>query len=421
MKTKTVILLALAAVGLGVGGLAAMGKIPLVKKPATVAVATPASSELDLAQAVTVVRAVPQRFTETLAVTGTIVPRNEVLVGPEVEGLRITEILADEGQTVKQGEVLARLVFDTLDAQLAANTANIARATAAIAQARSNITAAEARVVEAKNAFDRAKTLKANGYTSEANYDQRDSAYKTAVANLAVTRDQLIAAEAEKTQLEAQRREIAWRRGKTDVVAPVDGVISRRTARVGGFAAGAGDALFRIIAKGEVELEAEVTETRMPRMKEGQKALVDLPGIDDIPGQVRLVSPEIDRASRLGKIRIFIGADPRVRIGAFARATIDTANAKGLGVPLSAVQTTEAGSTVQVVVDGRVKTQRVKTGLSMGNLVEITEGLREGDLVVAKAGTFLRDGDNVRAVETASPQSTSTTAPATALPAGAKQ
>lgn len=419
MKTKTVILLALAVSGVAVGALASSGALPIVKRAPPPA-ATPSSvTDQALAQAVTVVRASPQKFTETLAVTGTIVARDEVLVGPEVEGLRITEVLVDEGQTVEKGAVLARLVFDTLDAQLAANTAAIARATATIAQARSNITAAEARVLESKNAWERAKTLKQSGYTSEAIYDARDSAYKTAVSSLAVAKDQLAAAEAERAQLEAQRKEISWRRGKTDVVAPVGGVISRKTARVGGFAAGAGDALFRIIARGEVELEAEVTETRMPRMKEGQLALIDLPGIDDVPGKVRLVSAEIDRASRLGKIRVFIGADPRVRIGTFARATIDTATSTGLSVPLSAVQTTEAGSFVQRVVEGRVRTQRVKVGLTMAGTVEITEGITEGDLVVAKAGTFLRDGDSVRTMEAPVTKLTATTPNATA-PAGAK-
>ena len=77
--------------------------------------------------------------------TGSLVAREEILVGPEVEGLRVTEVLADEGMRVKKGDVLARLVADTLDAQVAQNDAALARATAAIAQARSAIVQAEAR------------------------------------------------------------------------------------------------------------------------------------------------------------------------------------------------------------------------------------------------------------------------------------
>jgi HlyD family secretion protein len=409
MNTRSKVLLGLAAVGVGVGALAATGAVPVLKRPAPAEAAKKAPpTEAVFAPTVTVARAAPQRFVETLTVTGTLVPRDEVLVGPEVEGLRITEVLADEGQAVKKGDVMARLVFETLEAQLAANSAGIARATAAIAQATSNIAASEARMTETKNAWDRAKPLKQNGYVSEAVYEQRESAYKTAVANLAVSRDQLKAAEAEKVQLEAQRREISWRRGKTEIVAPVDGIVSRKTARIGSFAAGAGDALFRIVARGELELEADITEQRMPRMKEGLKALIDVPGLDDVPGTVRLVSAEIDRASRLGKIRVFIGNDPRLRIGTFARATIDTANSNGLGIPTSAVQNTETGAFVQVVENGKVKTQRVKLGLVANGFVEITDGLKDGDLVVAKAGTFLREGDSVTPMETKAQASATT-------------
>lgn len=397
MKTKSIALIILAVAGVGVGGLMAAGALPALKRKPPPPQAP--QTEATFAPMVTVARIQPQRFIETVAVTGTIVPRDEVLVGPEVEGLRITEILVDEGQTVQKGAVMARLVFETLESQLQANAAGIARTTAAMAQARSNISAAEARMTEAKNAWERAKPLRQNGYVSEAVFDARESAYRTAVANLAVSRDQLAAAEADKTQLEAQRREIAWRRSKTEIIAPVDGIVSRRTARIGGFAAGAGDSLFRIIARGELELEADITEQRMPRMKVGQVALIDMSGIDDMPGTVRLVSPEIDRASRLGKIRVFIGNDQRLRIGTFARATIDTATSNGLGVPTSALQNTDNGAFVQLVVDGRVKTQRVKTGLVMGGLVEVVEGLSQGDIVVAKAGTFLRDGDSVTAFE----------------------
>ena len=141
-------------------------------------------SEDQLAAAVTVVRVAPAHFTETVLATGSLVAREEILVGPEVEGLRITEVLADEGQRVKKGDVLAKLVADTLDAQVAQNDAGLARATAAMAQARSSIVQAEARVVEAGNAFERAKPLRTAGHMSESAYDQREQAARTAEAQL---------------------------------------------------------------------------------------------------------------------------------------------------------------------------------------------------------------------------------------------
>ena len=370
--------------------------VALVAQPSSKRAETVRSEEATAA-VVTVVRVAMADFTETVLATGSLVPREEILVGPEVEGLRVTEVLADEGQRVKKGDVLARLVADTLDAQLAQNEAGLARATAAIAQANSAIVQAEARVTESRNAFERAKPLKAAGHMADAAYDQREQAARTAEAQLIAARDGLTVAQAERAQIEAQRREINWRRGRTEVVAPADGIISRRMARVGGFAAGAAEPMFRIVAKGEVELDAEVTETRVAAVKEGQKARVETAGAT-VEGNVRLVSPEIDKATRLGRVRIYLGDNPGLRVGAFARGTIEVAKSRGLAVPASAVLYEPDGALVQVVRNNRVETQRIVPGLAAGSLVEVRKGLSEDDVVVARSGTFLRDGDAVRPV-----------------------
>jgi RND family efflux transporter MFP subunit len=358
----------------------------------------PPDESLVLAAAVTVARVAPADFVETVLATGSLVAREEILVGPEVEGLRITEVLADEGMRVKKGDVLARLVADTLDAQLAQNDAALARATATIAQARSTIVQAEARVVESNNAFERAKPLRTAGHMAESAFDTREQAARTAQAQLVAARDGLTAAEAEKAQIEAQRRELAWRRGRTEVVAPADGIVSRRMARIGGYAAGAAEPMFRIVAKGEIELDAEVTETRMAAVKVGQTARVEITGLGHIAGTVRLVSPEVDKATRLGRVRIFLGDNPALRVGAFARGGIETASGRGLAVPASAILYGPDGASVQLVRANRVETRRIKTGLVAGALAEVREGLSEGDVVVSRSGTFLRDGDAVRPV-----------------------
>jgi RND family efflux transporter MFP subunit len=361
-----------------------------------------AAKELAMAElfapVVTVARVSPADFTETVLATGSLVAREEILVVPEVEGLRITEVLADEGQRVEKGQVLARLVSDTLDAQLAQNDAALARTAAAIAQAKSSIVQAEARLVESRNALERAKPLRQSGHLTEAVYDQREQAARTAEAQLAAARDGLRVAEAERAQVEAQRRELTWRRGRVEVRAPADGIISRRMARVGGYAAGAAEPLFRIVAKGELELDAEVVETRLAAIAAGQEARVAVAGLGEVAGTVRLVSPEVDKATRLGRVRIFLGDNPGLRVGAFARASIETAASSGLAVPASAVLYGPDGPTVQVVRGNRVETRAIKTGLAANALVEVRGGLADGDLIVSRAGTFLRDGDTVRPV-----------------------
>jgi HlyD family secretion protein len=418
MSRLTKILAFAAAVGAMalVGGLAVSGKLPFIKKPIDTAKAAPAASnDTMLAAAVSVETVTIENFAEILSVTGTLVARDEILVGPEVEGLRIVEVLADEGDKVKKGQILARLVSDTLDAQVAQNDAGLAKAAAAIAQAKGNVIVSEAKLVETKNAYERGKPLRQSGYLSEALMDQRESAFKSAQAQVAVSKDAMKLSEAEKAQVEAQRREINFKRSRTDIPSPADGVISRRLARVGGFASGAGDAMFRIIAKGEIEMEADVPETRLTRLREGQRVKMDIEGIADLTGKVRLVSPEVDKASRLGRIRILLGENPGLRIGSFARGSITVETSRGLAVPASAILYTSTGATVQVVKDGRVEVRPVKLGLSSGGRTEVREGLSERDLVVAKSGTFLRDGDAVR------PIMPSTTAAVDAAKAAAPQ
>lgn len=383
--------------GLVIGGVAAAavmkGYVPLPKK------ADAHMTKAVAALPVTVSTVAPADFIETVLVTGSLIPREEILVGPEIEGFRVLEVLVDEGERVKKGQVLARLVSDTLEAQLAQNDASLARSAAAIAQAQSSIAQAEARLAEARNAFERGKPLKQSGYIADSVMDQREAAARTAEALLVSSRDGLKVTHAERAQIEAQRRELAWRRSKTDISAPADGLISRRNARIGATAALASvEPMFRIVAAGEIELDAEVIETRMARVKQDQPVQIEVTGLGIVPGQIRLVSPEVDRGTRLGRVRVFIGDNPALRVGAFARGIIETARGRGLAVPASAILYDAEGASVQVVHDGKVATRRVKLGLASGGIAEVREGLAEGDLVVVKSGTFLRDGDLVRPV-----------------------
>lgn len=397
MKTSRIVSL-LALAGLAAGAFVYWPQIkdkvadfrkPPASKTATTEVRPPA---------ITVVKVENADFVETAIVSGTIVAREETLISPEIEGYRVVELFVDEGSEVKKGQVLARLVADQLDAQIAQNEANKASAEAAIARAKSQIAEADARRKEAAAQLERAVPLKKSGYMSEAVFDQRESAAAATDAQLAAARDGLKAAEAQKAQVEAQRRELDWRRGNTDVKSPVDGIVSRRNARIGALATAAGEPMFRIITNGDMELDAEIIETEIAKIKAGQKAFVSVPGTGEITGVVRLVSPEIDRVTRLGRAKILLGKNTQLHTGAFGRGRIETATGHGLGVPPGAVLFDTSGAYVQVVDNGKIKRREVKTGLVASGRVEITSGLAEGDVIVARAGTFLRDGDTISPV-----------------------
>ena len=113
---------------------------------------------------------------------------------------------------------------------------------------------------------------------------------------------------------------------------------------------------------------------------------------------MRLVSPEVNRTTRLGRVRVAIEGAGTPVIGSFARAAVEVARRDGVLCPLSAVLFQPDGAVVQVVKDGLVETRGVKVGLRSGTQTEIRQGLAEGETVVAVSGTFIRGGDRVTAV-----------------------
>ena len=353
--------------------------------------------------AVTAARVAPREFVEKVLVTGSLVARDEIVVVPEVEGLRIVELRVDEGDHVAAGDVLAILENKSLKYQLEQRDAALKRARAAIEQAKSQIKEAKARQHEAAQSLKRAKPLRRKNYIAESVVDQRRAASISATAQVASAQEGLRVAEANKAEIEAQQRELAWRVSRAEIKAPVSGLISRRNARIGEIAIGAnafsGDApMFRMIAKGEVELDAEVPETQLAKIQSGQIAYVTVAGVGTVKGRVRLVSPEIDKTTRLGRVRIFIGSDNRLKLGSFARGEIETRRSNGLSVPLSSVIYTAEGPTVLVIESDQAKSRLIGAGLVADGYQEVTSGLNKDDLVVAKSGTFLRDGDAVRPI-----------------------
>jgi HlyD family secretion protein len=273
--------------------------------------------------AVTVARSQRVCFTDTLQVTGVLVPRNEILVRPDREGFQISQVLVQPGDSVISGQVLARL------------------------------TPPEGMPVLPPGA---------------------PPGGQPSTATVAVQ-------------------------------APAAGIISSRAAIIGTTASARADPLFRIVAQGEMELLAETPVKTLAALAVDQPARIEIIGTSELPGKVRLVSTTINPTTQLGQVRIFVGSNSRLRVGAFGRATIDVARRCGPAIPMSAVLYGSGGAVVQVVRDSRIETRQVTVGLQASGQAEIREGVREGDVVVARAGTFLREGDRVRPVTPSEPAS----------------
>jgi len=251
--------------------------------------------------AVTVLKAAKSCFDNIVEVSGNIIPREETQVRPERLGLKVSEVMADAGDTVTAGQVLARLSLPE--------------------------------------------------------------------------------------------------GGQITVQAPVAGVISASNAAVGAPATGSkGEALFSIIARSEFDLVGMVPTRDIEKLRVNQIARIKVIGAGEVDGKVRRLSTTVEPNSQLAQVFIGVTTSRRLLVNSSGRAQIKTGQSCGVSVPLTAILYGSAGTVVQVVRRARVETRRVETGLMSAGQVEITSGLQEGDIVVARAGALLREGDPVRPV-----------------------
>jgi HlyD family secretion protein len=183
------------------------------------------------------------------------------------------------------------------------------------------------------------------------------------------------------------------------VQAPVAGIIGKANSVVGAMASARGEPLFEIITGGELELSAQISTKSLSKLSSGLPAKIKVVGVGELKGQVRFVPNTVDSTTQLGEVHFSISFDERLKPGMFARATINLGQrCDRVAVPRSALLYGEEGSLVQVVRDERIESRIVTTGLQSEGNVEILQGILEGDMVVARAGAFLRDGDRVTPV-----------------------
>jgi HlyD family secretion protein len=252
--------------------------------------------------AVTVLKAAKSCFSAIVEVSGIVIPREENSVRPERQGLKVAEVLADAGETVTAGQLLARL------------------------------------------------TLPDGGLAT--------------------------------------------------VNAPVAGLLSASSAVIGATASGKGEALFSIVVRGEYDLVGMVPTRDIAKLAVNQPARIKIIGAGEVDGRVRRLAPTVEPNSQLGQVVVGVtAANRRLLVNSSGRAMITTGRScANVSVPLTAILYGSAGTVVQVVKRQRVETRQVEIGLMSGGQVEITKGLAEGDIVVARAGALLREGDPVRPV-----------------------
>jgi HlyD family secretion protein len=344
---------------------------------------------------VTVTTATMTPMVAQVPVSGTLVPREEVLIYPQVNGFIIDALTVDVGDVVAAGDVLATLNTDTLAAQRTQAEAEFARAEASVGQAQSQITSANAMATRAAATLNRAQQLQEAGTATQATLDQALADSQSADATAASALDGLAVARAQLQQAQAQLDIAVLNLERATLRSPVAGLVSARNGQIGAIAASGGEPIFRIITGGVVEVEAEVIETALGQISAGDPAVLTIAGVGEMAGTVRRISPTVDPVSRLGTIRIEMANPGALRSGVYAGGWIIIEDRVALSVPTSAVLTDPSGTYVLVVNDGVLEKRPVVAGLIWQDRREIVSGLDDGTVVVAKAGAFFGDGDRV--------------------------
>ncbi|MDQ7080207.1 MAG: efflux RND transporter periplasmic adaptor subunit [Paracoccaceae bacterium] len=355
----------------------------------------PPQAQAQNAPHVTVIKPAPAEFVDRIPVSGTLVAREEVFVNTRINGQVIEKLLVDVGDRVEKGQLLAVLDKRQIEVQLAQAEADLPRARAAVQQARDQITLAKARLRQAQTNYDRNLRLRQSGTISQAVFDQSSSALDQARASVAAAEAGLGIAQAQLQSAETRVRSARLNLSFTEIRAPVAGIISTRSARLGAVAVAGAQPMFHIIRDGEVEVQADVIESDIGRIKPRDPVSLHISGLGKRSGHVRRISPRIDARTRLGTVRISLDSADSLRIGLFSNGWITVGHHKALGVPTSAVLADAKGDFVMVVKDGKAHKRRVVSGLFWKGMREIKSGLSADDQVMLRAGAFFRDGDQV--------------------------
>ena len=333
---------------------------------------------------VTVVRPERAELADTLSANGSVAAWQEASVGAEVNGLRIAEVRAQVGDTVKRGQVLAVFAADTV-------RADVANAQAALAEARAAVGEAQASAADAQSNAERARQVEASGALSAQQIAQYQTAAQTAQARLASAQARVQSAQA---QLQSQDLRLRM----TQVLAPDDGVISARAATVGAVVP-AGQELFRLVRGNRLEWRAEVTASELARLAPRQAVRVLPASGGEIAGTVRTIGPVVDAQTRNALVYVDLPAGSAARAGMFARGEFRLGGSTALVVPQQAVVVRDGFSYVFRVEGGRAVQQKVRTGRRDGERLEVLEGVMPEAALVARGAGFLNDGDVVQVVD----------------------
>lgn len=254
---------------------------------------------------VTVAKVEQTPVTRRLKVTGTVTPRDLISVLPEATGLQVKQILVEEGQTVKKGQVMALLDDTVLRAKINQAQAQLESAMATVSQKQAALAQSQASLAEAVRALERYQQLASAGVISSEALDTRATTAATARENIRVAQANINSAQADVRSSKANLQQLQTQLAQTRVRAPESGLIAEEIAKVGDIASGT-QKLFSIIQNSVLELQAKVPAVDLPQVRVGATAQVtaDADSRVRLQATVREIAPLVDAQSRQATVKI---------------------------------------------------------------------------------------------------------------------
>jgi len=349
---------------------------------------TPAKTAGRPPVAVEVTRAAASDIVDGIDVVGSISPKFGADVRSEYTGI-VTEVFVTEWVKVKKGDPLARLDTREIEVQLE-------RSAAAVELAKANLLQAEVAGQRADREYDRARKLKEAGLITQQNLDDAYTEREASKARIKAARAQLKVAEEDVQQVKT-------RLSKSLIRSPLDGMVYLRNVNVGDFVGEMGaKPMFRIVDNRVLELTVNVPSGDMAAVRVGQPLTFStdaLPG-RVFTGKVMFINPTVNEADR--SVRVVAEVDNQedlLKGGLFVQGRILTGKRGGvIKIPRSALLTWDVpgGKAEVFVVEGEIARRlSVRTGKAAGERVEISSGLRPGQMVITRGGFNAKDGDRV--------------------------
>ena len=394
-------------------------------------------------------------ITEIVNASGKIYPEVEVKVSPDISG-EITELNVQEGDTVKKGQVLARIYADVYNIQRSQAASGVAQSQAQVSNSTAALDALKAQMEQAEKTYSMQKQLFDDKVISKNEFNIAEANYKSARANYNAAVQGIRGGQASIQSAEANLQKANKDLGRTVITAPTDGVISllnvKKGEKVAGNSFNVGTEMMRIADMEKIEVRVDVGENDIPKVKLGDSAIITVDAYSDrkFKGLVTQIASSNNGAATQNALsatstdvtqyKVYVRLLPEsymdlmgrgsfpFRPGMSASADIQTkTHASVLSVPINAVTTREkidstkmdkktangeavavTADDLEVVVfllgkDGSVSKAKVKTSIQDINYIEITEGLKENDEVITGpydiVSKTLKEKDKVKVVD----------------------